>query len=1214
MKTQERKRVLPHFLLIGIFLLMAFTLKATNAPVTTAATVCNAVVNQQVTVPITVTGFSNISGFTLTMDYDYAKLHFVKASSTSNSALGGVCDIGEINMGGNNRRVTISWYRNGNPGITLPDGSAIANYVFTYISGPAALTWFDMGPSCVYNDPDVNTLSDTPTSTYYINGLISGSCLNTPTITPDGPTSFCEGNHVNLTASAGTAWKWSTNETAQSINVTLSGSYTVEVTDAGGAKATSAATVVTVTPLPLAPTVDITQTSCSFATGTITVTSPVPATGISYTVTGTNPVVAAATNSTGVFSGLNPGDYDVTTTNASGCTSLVTSKTINPALATPDAPTTSLSQPTCAVATGTITVTSPVPATGISYTVTGTNPVVAAATNSTGVFSGLNPGVYDVTTTNASGCTSLATSKTISAQPLAPIVKITNPSAVISPATVDLTAEAVTTGSTPGLVFTYWTNNAATNEYQTPNNATAGTYYIKGTMPETGCFDIEPVTVLVIPYGSTQLSFRLVNPRIANISAGNDYFEFDVQVKANVAGTYLWEGNVNLDFNNSTLSKNLIDWSADPGPTFIGKYSTAVSLSSSTVNVACSGNPAKIQMPATSTDFTEITDSYQTLVTIRGKISNNNGAAGIHFDETLMNGKQFYKLSDSPWYAGYASPNEYESADFVDTYVGRVYSDDSSLSLKSATTVPQPGWTQVTSLDWTANVNTSVWNGNAQVPGGSLVLTSNLRIHNPATLTVPEDGEMTVSGETDIKTTDGLLFQSTATGTGSFITGTVSGAGSAVVQRYMTTDAWHIVSSPVSGQSIADFLATNSNVATDDASLRGMMDYNPELNQWNDYFTNSTVGDLGGGKGFCLRTNANSAVSFNGHLKAGNQIVSGLSPDLWNCVGNPYTSAIGINNLSSSGSRFLEENAENLDPSYGAIYVWDNGDINNGVWGKYTIISNTPTPDTGFDVQQGQAFMVKMRAGSSTINFNSGMQIHEPALPLKSIKSLWPTIKLEATVAGQKVSTLIAFNGGMTKGLDPTYDAGLLKGSSDLVVYSRLVEDNGLPFAIQALPSNEYESLIIPIGIDSKTGGEVVFSSELMNLPSDCQVILEDKASHTFTDLSKNVYSTILAANSSISDRFQLHTSYLTTGLNMAFFTGQLSAYAIRNIEIKVKGDVTNQAVATLYDVQGRMILIKNLEAGSLNTIRTPNIRTGIYVLIVKDNNKLQGFKIPVRE
>jgi len=79
-----------------------------------------------------------------------------------------------------------------------------------------------------------------------------------------------------------------------------------------------------------------------------------------------------------------------------------------------------LTQPTCDVATGTITVDVPTPDGFITYTVTGTNPVVASVTNDTGVFTGLASGVYDVTTTNAAGCTSSATSVTINTQPASP--------------------------------------------------------------------------------------------------------------------------------------------------------------------------------------------------------------------------------------------------------------------------------------------------------------------------------------------------------------------------------------------------------------------------------------------------------------------------------------------------------------------------------------------------------------------------------------------------------------------------------------------------------------------------------------------------------------------------------------------------------------------------------------------------------------------------
>jgi hypothetical protein len=744
-----------------------------------------------------------------------------------------------------------------------------------------------------------------------------------------------------------------------------------------------------------------------------------------------------------------------------------------------------------------------------------------------------------------------------------------------------------------------------------PTISSTTTYYAEAI--SKGCVSSprKAVTATVIPASQKQLNFKFANPRITNVS-GTEYFEFDIQVKADEAGSYLWSGQIILKFDNTTLSTAVADWFITRPSLFSElnsagnpKYATIKTITGTSpnkvLNIGYLGDVNVVNNSASSADFVEITNSYQTLASVRGKITSNTGVAGIDFKEVNMDGYQFNKLSANPWYASYVNPNVYDEADFMDTYVERVYCTEYL-------------WTQMEALNWADAVNTSIWDGNATIPDGSLSNASALRIHNSALLTIPVDASLTVSGNTDIKSANGLIIQSNVIGTGSLITATASGDGSVIAQRYMTTDAWHIVSSPLSGQRISHFLTNNANIATsEDDAVRGMMDYNPALNDWNDYFTNATSGNLETGKGFCMRTNANSVVSFNGLLQAGNQSATNLSSENWNSVGNPYTSAIGINKFSQSAANFLSENIDNFDPSYGAIYVWDKPDASNGMPGMYTIIANTPT-DAPFVIQQGQAFMIKVNTGVSSVNFNSGMQIHEPALALKSTKNIWPTIKLKAAVNSLQVSTIIAFNNEMTKGLDPTYDAGLFKGTADLCIYSRLVEDNGIPFAIQALPADEYSSLIIPIGLECKAGGEVVFSSEIFNLPSDCKVILEDKQNKIFTDLSQKNYVTTIASNINIDDRFYLHTSNQTTNRTNDLMIGKMSAYAIRNVELIINAKVTDQAIASLYDVLGRLVLTRKLEADSRNSIKLSGIRTGIYMLYVRDSGKEYGFKIPVIE
>lgn len=306
---------------------------------------------------------------------------------------------------------------------------------------------------------------------------------------------------IQVTASGGTApynvsWSGAAsgnpagNEIAASggsytITGLIAGAYTVTVTDAVGCTATLSRTITAPAALTAVPTA--TNYLCFGQTGSISLAVSGGTTPRTFSWTGPGGFTATTQN----ISGLVEGTYNVTVTDANNCTTTVMATVTGPASAVAVALDSKTGVSCDGSTDGTISITASGGTPGYTY---GWSDGATAEDRS-----GLAPGTYTVTVTDANGCTGTLTESI--AEPGSLLLTIskmdpTCPPGTAPPLNSDGTIDLTVSGGTAPYTYAWTTNDGAGLDpsAQDQTGLTAGTYAVTVT-DVNGCTATVSVTL-----------------------------------------------------------------------------------------------------------------------------------------------------------------------------------------------------------------------------------------------------------------------------------------------------------------------------------------------------------------------------------------------------------------------------------------------------------------------------------------------------------------------------------------------------------------------------------------------------------------------------------------------------------------------------------------------------------------------------------------------
>ena len=495
--------------------------------------------------------------------------------------------------------------------------------------------------------------------------------------------------------------------------------------------------------------------------------------------------------------------------------------------------------------------------------------------------------------------------------------------------------------------------------------------------------------------------------------------------------------------------------------------------------------------------------------------------------------------------------------------------------------------------------NSNVWNDATNWSNGTLpTSTDNVAVLSGAEVTLNTDATIV-----DLKIKANLKIN---LGKSLIVTGEVTGNDNKVYYKRNLTaiagdaEGWHLVASPVSGETYNNAYADAESLATSttNTSLRGIGFYATANDTWS-YLVNddSNAGTFSSGHGYAMKRASTGQVKFIGNLNTddtGVDATISTAGNGFNLLGNPYTAFV-------NSATFLGDNSS-LDQQ---IWVWDQ---DNGGNHEVKVLADD------FEIAPGQGFFVKANSGTA-VNFAESNQSAQGTDTFLRTNS-WTEVKLLMTDGEKNRFIKLYFTDNAATGFDAGWEGEVFGGvQNEIDVFTHLVEDSqGKKYQVQSLPLSDLESLVIPLGVTIEAGKTATFSIENSNIPSNINIYIEDKQDNSFTLLEADANFSFTPENNLDGiGRFYIHTTTSSLSTDDFGFNNTLSIYTSSRENLRVVGVQNGTANIQLYNILGKEVLKDSFEGNGVNDIALPILNSGVYIVKIATETGTTNKKIIIQ-